>query len=116
MKKIVRANANRFIKSEIDPAFFIEYVDTLSFHQYVTVVNWFMIVRTPRFLDIRLGEPRLEESMIGARLTPMLCRQRDITYAAPLLVDVDLLKGNQVVRRRNVEIGRLGVQGGDVLC
>lgn len=53
-----------------------------------------------------MGQPRLEESVQGSRPTPMLCRQRDITYAAPLLVDIELWKGRAVHRRRNIEIGR----------
>jgi DNA-directed RNA polymerase III subunit RPC2 len=60
-----------------------------------------------RFLSIRVGEPRPDESGAACgRLTPMACRLRDITYAAPIFVDVDFLKGEKVIRRKNVEIGR----------
>lgn len=59
-----------------------------------------------RFLAIRVGQPRLEEGASCGRLTPMACRLRDITYGAPIFVDVDLMKGQQVIRRKNVEIGR----------
>ncbi|KAF8819721.1 Dna-directed Rna polymerase III RPC2 [Cardiosporidium cionae] len=92
IRHIVRANSNRIVKSDVDPAFFIE------------------------FLDIRVGEPRWEESMVGHRLTPMLCRNRDLTYSAPIFVDVDYLRGNAVVRKRNVEIGRLPVMLKSCVC
>eukprot|EP01071_Lankesteria_metandrocarpae_P009672 Lankesteria_metandrocarpae@DN5237_c0_g1_i3.p1 len=92
MKNIVRANANRIIKSDVDPAFFIE------------------------FLDIRVGEPRLDESMVALKLTPALCRNRDLSYASPVFVDVDFLNGDQVTRRKNVEIGRIPVMLRSCVC
>lgn len=92
IQSIVRANANRVIRSDVDPSFFIE------------------------FLDARVGMPKLEENMITVDLTPMMCRMRDITYAAPIFVDVDYVRGNSVVRKKNVEIGRIPVMLRSKVC
>ncbi|KAF7456979.1 DNA-directed RNA polymerase III RPC2 [Cryptosporidium felis] len=92
IQSIVRANANRVIRSDVDPSFFIE------------------------FLDARVGMPKLEENMITVELTPMMCRMRDITYAAPIYVDVDYVRGNTVVRKKNVEIGRIPVMLRSKVC
>ncbi|KAH8738499.1 hypothetical protein FG386_001881 [Cryptosporidium ryanae] len=92
IQSIVRANANRIIRSDVDPSFFIE------------------------FLDARVGFPRLEENMITVDLTPMMCRMRDLTYAAPIYVDVDYVRGNSVVRKKNVEIGRIPVMLRSKVC
>ncbi|KAH7650078.1 DNA-directed RNA polymerase beta subunit [Cryptosporidium bovis] len=92
IQSIVRANANRIIRSDVDPSFFIE------------------------FLDARVGFPRLEENMITVDLTPMMCRMRDLTYAAPIYVDVDYVRGNTVVRKKNVEIGRIPVMLRSKVC
>ena len=42
-------------------------------------------------------------------LTPHECRLRDITYAAPIFVDIEFLKGKKRTTRRNVQIGRLPI-------
>ncbi|KAL7066634.1 DNA-directed RNA polymerase, beta subunit family protein [Cryptosporidium serpentis] len=92
IRNIIRAHSNRFIKSDVDPSFFIE------------------------FLDARVGIPKLEENMVTIDLTPMMCRMRDITYAAPIYVDVDYVRGNNVVRKKNVEIGRIPVMLRSKVC
>lgn len=42
-------------------------------------------------------------------ITPNECRLRDMTYAAPVFVDIEYLRGKQKVRRRHIPIGRLPV-------
>lgn len=44
-----------------------------------------------------------------APVTPNECRLRDMTYAAPILVDIKYRKGNTLVVRRNIPIGRLPI-------
>eukprot|EP00917_Polyrhabdina_sp_WS-2016_P007527 GHVP01016885.1.p1 GENE.GHVP01016885.1~~GHVP01016885.1.p1 ORF type:complete len:1169 (+),score=208.31 GHVP01016885.1:1983-5489(+) len=92
IKQIVRAQSNRFIKSDIDPRFYIE------------------------FLDINIGPPRLEEARVKTKLTPMLCRKRDITYSSPILVDVEVYREDKSIRRQNVEIGRMPVMLKSCVC
>eukprot|EP00915_Cephaloidophora_sp_WS-2016_P005725 GHVH01007596.1.p1 GENE.GHVH01007596.1~~GHVH01007596.1.p1 ORF type:complete len:1177 (+),score=148.22 GHVH01007596.1:181-3531(+) len=91
MKQLIRSNACRLIRSDVDPNFFIEFV------------------------DIKLGAPVLEIEGQKTRLSPHMCRLRDLTYAAPILVNVELYKGRGdqgepiVIRRLNQEIGRMPV-------
>lgn len=42
-------------------------------------------------------------------VTPNECRLRDMTYAAPILVDFIYVRGKQVIRRRGIAIGRLPI-------
>ena len=92
LKKII--NSEPLITSEIDPDFYIKY------------------------LDIRVEKPqRYDEQFYGdgssyrgqSSVTPNECRLRDLTYAAPILVDVQYPKGNQVFRRKGMQIGRLPI-------
>ncbi|CDJ61204.1 DNA-directed RNA polymerase III subunit, putative [Eimeria maxima] len=92
LRAIVRAAANRLIKSDVDPSFFLE------------------------FLDIQVGEARLEESMQQFKLTPMVCRLREISYSAPLLAELEYSRGNEIVRRRGVCIGYIPVMVKSKVC
>merc|ERR1719489_177505 len=91
MKQLIRSNACRLIRSDVDPNFFIE------------------------FIDIKLGAPVLDVEGQKTRLNPQMCRLRDLTYAAPILVNVEFYRGRgdqgdaQIVRRSNQEIGRMPV-------
>ncbi|PFH31055.1 DNA-directed RNA polymerase III RPC2 [Besnoitia besnoiti] len=92
LQNIIRAPSNRLVKSDIDPSFFIE------------------------FLNISVGTPRYEEGMILQRLTPRICRIREITYAAPVFVDAEYSKGDEIIRRKNVEIGSIPVMLKSQVC
>ncbi len=81
MKKIMLANQK--IDSDIDPTFYFKYT------------------------DIYVGEPKIEENMISYDVTPQECRLRDLTYSAPIFVDVEYVRGRQIVLRKGVMIGRL---------
>ena len=51
-----------------------------------------------------------DENSIYSEMNPMQCRLRDQTYAAPIKVDVEYVKGKNVVTRtgrQSVEVGRL---------
>lgn len=92
LKNIIRAPSNRLVKSDVDPSFFIE------------------------FLGISVGTPRYEEGMVLQRLTPRICRIREITYAAPVFVDAEYSKGEEIIRRKNVEIGSIPVMLKSQVC
>ncbi|KNC82092.1 DNA-directed RNA polymerase III subunit RPC2 [Sphaeroforma arctica JP610] len=62
-----------------------------------------------RYLDIYVGRPNDPDIEPPKAITPMECRLRDMTYAAPILVDVEYVRGNQIVRKLGVEIGRIPV-------
>ncbi|CRG95941.1 DNA-directed RNA polymerase III subunit, putative [Plasmodium gallinaceum] len=92
IKTIMNATTNKIIKSDIDEHFYVE------------------------FLDINVGTPSIEENMIETNLTPQICRQRDLTYSAPIYVDVEYVKGNSIITKNNVEIGRLPVMLRSDIC
>jgi DNA-directed RNA polymerase III subunit RPC2 len=82
IKNIVKANSK--VQSDADPSFFLEY------------------------LDVRVGKPDVEEgnNMSTKATTPHECRLRDMTYSAPITVDVLYTKGTQRFRRDNLLLGR----------
>ncbi|TPX09947.1 uncharacterized protein E0L32_008794 [Thyridium curvatum] len=86
IKEIVRAN--RTIRSDVKSDFYLE------------------------FTDIRVGQPtRADTSEIKALsdVTPMECRLRDMTYGAPMIVDIAFTRDKQRVIRRDISIGRIPV-------
>lgn len=84
IKEILKAN--EYIHCEADP-------------------NWFV-----QYTDIRVGMPDIEESFgMSRRTTPHECRLRDITYSAPILVDIEYARGNQRIVKHNLTIGRIPI-------
>ncbi|KAF9074479.1 hypothetical protein BDP27DRAFT_1214540 [Rhodocollybia butyracea] len=83
IKNVVKANNK--ITSDVDPRFWLKYI------------------------DINIGFPdRNEVETVDKRVTPHECRLRDITYAAPIIVTVQYTRGKKIVQR-NVNIGRLPI-------
>jgi DNA-directed RNA polymerase III subunit RPC2 len=70
-----------------------------------------------RYDDIYVGTPRRvdedqsEDSNFKAEstVTPNECRLRDMTYAAPILVDFTYVRGHSKVKRRRIPIGRMPI-------
>ncbi|GFE52759.1 DNA-directed RNA polymerase III [Babesia ovis] len=92
IKEIVNAPSNKMLKSDACKKFYIE------------------------FIDINVGEPYMSENNNKPiLLTPQLCRMRDITYSAPMYVDVEYYNGEGVASKR-VEIGRLPVMLRSCVC
>jgi DNA-directed RNA polymerase III subunit RPC2 len=62
-------------------------------------------------LDIRVGAPSSEEgfNQLNEKITPHECRLRDMTYSAPIVVDIEYTRGNQRVLRHNLTIGRMPI-------
>ncbi|KAJ1930397.1 DNA-directed RNA polymerase III complex subunit Rpc2 [Tieghemiomyces parasiticus] len=84
MKKIVAANAK--IVSDVDSFFYL------------------------KFTNVYVGKPeRADDTYMGKVFTPQECRLRDLTYAGAIYVDIEYVKGQQLVRRRGVSIGRLPI-------
>jgi DNA-directed RNA polymerase III subunit RPC2 len=77
--------ANKTITSDIDPNFFLE------------------------FIGIKVGSPIIEEQLISHPITPHECRLRDLTYAAPITVDIRYTRNKQLVTRTDVPIGRMPI-------
>nr|CAB3265030.1 DNA-directed RNA polymerase III subunit RPC2 [Phallusia mammillata] len=84
IKKIVEANKK--VLSDADPNWYLEY------------------------LDIHVGQPDVEESFTVTRaVTPHECRLRDMTYSAPITVDIQYTRGQQRVIRKGLAIGRMPI-------
>src|SRR6202044_1287115 len=87
LKNIVRAN--RKVTSDVDQCFWLEYT------------------------DIRVLQPtRVDEEdkqQGGVEVTPHECRLRDMTYAAPIVVDVKFRRGDKIIRRKDIRIGRMPI-------
>lgn len=63
-----------------------------------------------KYTDIHVGFPdRTDADAVDKSVTPHECRLRDTTYAAPVLVTIQYTRGKNVVRRANVNIGRLPI-------
>ncbi|KAJ2742077.1 DNA-directed RNA polymerase III complex subunit Rpc2 [Coemansia sp. BCRC 34301] len=84
LKKIVKAN--EMVTSDVDPAFYLKYT------------------------GIRVGNPeRVDPDAANRLITPHECRLRDMTYAAPVAVDIEYTRGKSRVIRKGVVIGRMPI-------
>lgn len=84
IKKITRAN--ELVTSDADPSFYLKY------------------------LSISVGRPDVEESFnVSKPVSPHECRLRDMTYSAPITVDIEYTRGHQRVIRKGLPIGRMPI-------
>lgn len=84
IKKILEAN--REVKCEVDPNFFLEYT------------------------DIHVGKPSITENLMERKCTPHECRLRDLTYSAPIYVNIRYTRGrDELVITKDVCIGRIPI-------
>ncbi|XP_006817610.1 DNA-directed RNA polymerase III subunit RPC2-like, partial [Saccoglossus kowalevskii] len=79
-------DANDKVTSDADPMFYMKY------------------------LNIYIGMPDVEEGFnITKPISPHECRLRDMSYSAPITVDVEYTRGQQRVVRNNLPIGRMPI-------
>lgn len=84
LKKIIAAN--EYVLLDVDPEFYLKY------------------------LDIRVGHKLLlAPGTKEVILPPHECRLRDLTYSAPIYVDVEYTRGRKLIMHRDLEIGRMPV-------
>lgn len=83
IRNIVRANEK--IVSEQDPRWWMEY------------------------MDVRVGTPVITEELLDRSVTPHECRLRDITYSAPIKVDISYTRGEEINRVNNVTLGKMPI-------
>ena len=68
-----------------------------------------------KFIALRIGEPSVDDSMAAeltwtnGKFSPQECRLRDITYSAPIRVDIEYTQGESRKLKRNVTIGRMPI-------
>lgn len=60
-----------------------------------------------RYTNIAVGRPSVNEDLSEKRVTPHECRLRDLTYSAPVYVDLRYQLGNKVVSANSVSIACL---------
>jgi DNA-directed RNA polymerase III subunit RPC2 len=58
-----------------------------------------------------VASPETYDSSRGIQkgVTPQECRLRDTTYAGTIFVDIEYTRNSQIVKKRNVEIGRMPI-------
>ena len=84
IKKIVSAKANNKVTCDSDPNFYL------------------------RYKNVSVGSPEMmDELMMKHDITPQQCRLRDMTYAAPVTVDVEYTKGKEIITTHGVCIGKI---------
>ncbi|KAF2097343.1 putative DNA-directed RNA polymerase III subunit RPC2 [Rhizodiscina lignyota] len=100
-----------------------QHIDSFNFfieHELKNIVKANQIIRSDvddrflfQYLDIRVGKPdRVEDNGVDQALTPVTpneCRLRDMTYSAPIYVDYMYTRGKGLVRKRNIQIGRMPI-------
>ncbi|CAA2989896.1 DNA-directed RNA polymerase III subunit 2, partial [Olea europaea subsp. europaea] len=94
IKQIVRAND--LITSRIDPSIYL------------------------RYKDVRIGEPSIIIDGVTEKLTPHKCRLSDLTYAAPIYVNIEYITGSHGSKttqmKRDVIIGRMPIMLRSCCC
>ena len=90
LKQIIEAEP--IITSDIEPQFYIKYENIY-------------IGRPSRYEETHLERDSKHESTV----TPNECRLRDMTYAAPILVDIKYTKAKNVFLRKGMTIGRIPI-------
>lgn len=69
-----------------------------------------------KFLNIKVGNPVIEEDFVVHKLYPHDCRIRDLTYSAPIYIDVEYTKGNRIHLSNDIEIGKMPMMLGSNKC
>ncbi len=93
IKNIIRSSRNYLIKSEINPNFYLKY------------------------RDIHIGFPTIEEELGVSKVTPHECRLRNLTYSAPILVDISYTLDCMTEKiKNNICIGKLPIMLGSNHC
>lgn len=103
LKEILKAN--QLVTSDIDPKFYWKYTDI-----YVGIPS------RPGG-DGPVAEPgptvkapgKSSSKSFKGVFSPHECRLRDMTYSAPIFVDVEYTRGGKIYRRKHIDIGRMPI-------
>jgi DNA-directed RNA polymerase III subunit RPC2 len=73
-----------------------------------------------QFTDIRIGSPgrsdEVRQGHVDSQVTPNECRLRDLTYAAPIMVDIVYPKQSGKTKKTDIIIGRMPVMLRSAKC
>ena len=92
LQKII--DADPWIMSDVDPSFYIKY-------------QKIYIGKPCRIDEVQYQDDKTFKD--DSSVTPHECRLRDMTYAAPILVDFIYTKGRNVYKRKGLSIGRMPI-------
>lgn len=53
-----------------------------------------------KYLNVYIGEPSAEDEFHQVKISPQQCRLRDMTYRAPITVDIEYTRGKEIVTKR----------------
>jgi DNA-directed RNA polymerase III subunit RPC2 len=83
----------------------------MSIHIFISSKSITKKLSMDRFKDIRVKFPEAFDAQkgVGHELTPQECRLRDITYAGNIYVDIEYVRGRQIVSKKGIEIGRMPI-------
>lgn len=103
LKEILKAN--QLVTSDIDPKFYWKYLDI-----YVGIPSrpggdGPVVEPGPTVKGAGKGSLK---SFKGA-FSPHECRLRDMTYSAPIYVDVEYTRGGKIYLRKHIDIGRMPI-------
>ncbi|KAK9821215.1 hypothetical protein WJX81_000849 [Elliptochloris bilobata] len=76
IKKIVRAKGNEKVTCDSDPNFYLKYT------------------------NVFVGAPSHLDDYVVKDITPQQCRLRDMTYSAPITVDLEYTRGKEIVIKK----------------
>ena len=126
IRKIVQAKANVFVRSDVDPSFYLRCVGVRVAGarprrlmagcgarartwqpdaRYLTDACTPESPRTHRYTNIYVGAPEVSEDFVRRDVTPHQCRLRDMTYSAPITVDVEYTRGNKLIEKKGDKEG-----------
>lgn len=60
--------------------------------------------------------PSIDEDFFTNNIMPHECRLRDITYSAPITVDIEYTRGRNIVKKNGVKIGQMPIMLGSSNC
>lgn len=92
LRSIVLAKSNYRVSSEVDPRWFAEYENC-----------W-------------VGQPSFMDGLTSRPLTPQQCRMADMSYCAPIYVNVIYFRETDIVRKKALRIGYLPVMLRSDIC
>ncbi|KAL2185182.1 beta and beta-prime subunits of DNA dependent RNA-polymerase [Thermothelomyces heterothallicus CBS 203.75] len=134
-KKLTDPISTKEDKYQLLPAFLKvkglvkQHIDSYNFfveHEIKDIVRANRIIRSDQekdfwleFTDIRVGTPtRNDYSDFKARdeVTPMECRLRDMTYAAPVVVDIVYSRDRKKIVRKDIPLCRIPVMLKSAKC
>lgn len=77
--------ANNIVDSDIDHTFYLKY------------------------RNIRVSMPSVTENLIENTVYPQECRNRDLTYAANVYVDIEYIRNKQAILKRDLFMGKIPI-------